>query len=447
MTTTLDEVLPAVLARAAIAEEHCRRDAEVHARARKLLVRSVACAVAGGSDPLVTGLAGNSGRGDCELLTGQLSVATPAAAAGIHAAAITVSQCDDGLREAAGHPGLHAFSAAWSVGLAADVSLGDVLAAFTAGWEVGAQLGLILGRPRRGIHPHGGWGTAAAAVATAVVTGADLRSQEAAVRAALSVALTGPDSTLPVGAAAHYLLPALGTANGVAVGLLGLDVPETPLNALSHFASVAHPEAAPVVVGSDRPLLMSAYLKPLGLCAHTLTAWQAADELRRDDPDARFVSVRVWTYAAAAALGDSRGRTLLARRFSVPWAVAYGLTGRRPGSDDHDIASLAAAVTVQHAPELDHLYPGTRPARLQFRCADGRTVERAADVHAGDREQPLDDAAENVVCTALLGEGRRTHLRAVLDSLRDAPADTPARTFARRFSSADRSDPTHLEGS
>ncbi|GAA2003420.1 MmgE/PrpD family protein [Nakamurella flavida] len=444
MTTVLDEVLPTLVTTAADVGERSRSDAALGEISRRLLARSVAGAIAGGADPAVSALTTIAGAGDHPLLTGGAPVATPAAAAGIHAAAVTVGQCDDGLREAAGHPGLHAFGAAWSVGLTVDAALGDVLAAFATGWEAGARLGLLLGRPRTGIHPHGGWGTAAAAVATATILGGDLQAQEAAARAALSVALTGPDSTLVAGASTHYLLPALGTANGVTVGLLGLDLADTPVDAVSHFASVAHPRAA-AAGGPDTPLLLQAYLKPLGLCAHTLTAWQVADDLRREGGADRVVGTHVRTYRAAAALAGSHGRTVLARRFSVPWAVAYGLSGRRPGPDDGDLAALAASVLIDHAPELDDGYPRGRPTRVDFHFDDGRTVARQAVVHLGDRERPLSDRAEIDVCAALLADGGRADLRAWLDELRRAPGDTPIRTLASRVS-GDRTTTPDLEG-
>lgn len=446
MTATLDHALPHIVAAAAAgATQH--RTGAVDARRRTLVQRSIAGAIAGGQDPLVSALARHAGPGRCELLTGHAAVATPAAAAGIHAAAITVSQCDDGLRESAGHPGLHAFSAAWSVGLSEDVSLSRVLEAYVAGWEVGAQLGLLLGRPRAGIHPHGGWGAASAAVATAVTLGAGPTGVEAAARAALSVALTGPDSTVTDGAASHHLLPALGTANGVTVGMLDLDLADVPGDALSHFASVAHPCARNPEFrsGFDGLLVMHAYTKPIGLCAHALTAWYAATRIRHEAPDAQITSVEVRTYSAAAALGDPFGGTLLARRFSIPWAVAYGLSGRAPGHDDAEMAGVAASVSVLHDPGLDHRYPGARPVRLTFLCADGRALEASVDIHPGDREMPLDDAGEDGVRDALLAAGGRADTAEALRWLGAAPGDTPVRSLAGLFR-ADDPAPKHSEG-
>ncbi len=423
MTTSADLALGRIVDRAVEAAGAVVQAGDVDRTARRMMVRSIAGAIAGGADPVIETLARAAGPGSHPVLTGRPPVSTAAAAAGIHAAAVTVAQCDDGLREAAGHPGLHAFGAAWSVGRQTDARWGDILAAYVAGWEVGAALGLMLGRPRRGTHPHGGWGAAAAAVAAAHLLGGGRRELEAAARAALSVALAGPDSTLTTGSSAHYLLPALGTANGVTVGQLGLDLTDTPADAVSHFAAVAHRnQPDPSAIG-DGPLILRGYVKPIGLCAHTLTAWQIADMLRAEGLAAPIVSVRVEAYDAAAALADRSGRTVLARRFSVPWAFAYGLGGRRPGVDDEALRSTVDTVSVVHDPDLDRGYPAGRPVRVHCTLADGGTVFREASIHAGDRESPLTDDAERKVCDGLLDEGRRPEMRTVLDDLMRAPAD------------------------
>ena len=435
---SLDDLVPAILQRASLAADRAVHGGDpVNTMARTLLVRSVANAVAGGRDQLVQAMAARAGHGNSSLLVGASPVAGPAAAAAVHAAAITVSQCDDGLREAAGHPGLHAFAAAWSVTEQQDGDLNALLRAFVKGWEVGAHLGLILGRPRIGVHPHGGWGAAAAAVAAAAAAGQGAPGQEAALRSSLSVALAGPDSTVGSGRSAHYLLPALGTANGVQVALLEISLSDSPANALSHFASVAHGQSAgDLSVWGNEPFMLSSYVKPIGLCAHTLTAWSVCDALRSDGTVPELTGVEVTTYRAAASLDGTDGPTELARRFSVPWAVAFGLSGRTPSADDSDLAPLAAMVKVRHDPALDELYPGRRPS--QVRLFEGSTVvaEATADVHPGDRESPLSAAAEQRVVAELMSDLFPLHDLSALLEINTVPGSTPLRSITAGLANA-----------
>ncbi|WP_194823790.1 MmgE/PrpD family protein, partial [Micromonospora sp. S-DT3-3-22] len=82
--------------------------------------------------------------GRCSLLAAPGGTDQPARAAAVTAAAITVSQCDEGLRESRGHPGLHAYAAALAAAEVDDRSLRVFLRALAVGWEVGARLGLLL---------------------------------------------------------------------------------------------------------------------------------------------------------------------------------------------------------------------------------------------------------------------------------------------------------------
>ena len=406
-------------------------------KARSLTVRLIACAINGGRHPLVQSLAGNSGQGVSSLLTGSRTVGGPAAAAGINAAAITVAQCDDGLREASGHPGLHAFAAAWSIAEQQDAHLSDFLAAFATGWELGARLGVVLGRPRAGVHPHGGWGAAAAALATSTLVGSSSASSEVAIRTALSLAMTGPDSTTRDGGAAHFLLPARGTSNGVLAGLLQLRDRDAPINALEHFAELAHgrSELSPCPP-RETPLLLSAYVKPLGLCAHTLTSWTLADQARATGSAEAIDGVEVTTYAAAAILAGTSGTTMLARQFSVPWAVAFGLTGRHPSPADADLATLAAAVTVHHDPSLDKHYPAGRPATAVFRRGSKVVFSGTASFHPGDRELPMEANREAAVVGELLADAGRPDVYQLIKRIATVAGDTPIREFTRMLTAA-----------
>lgn len=361
-------------------------------------------------------------------LPGGTRLADPAEAAAGIAAAITATQCDDGLREARGHPGLHAYAAALAVVDAQGGDLASFYKAFHVGWEVGARLGLALGPLRAGVHPHGGWGAAAAAASTAVALGLSDDVVSAAVETALSVALTGPDSTATGGSSSHYLLPALGTSSGIRAALHVAGGGDAPAGAFRHFAQVAHVADArgrgtTSAALTPRPLICDAYLKPLGVCAHALTSWTAVRRVRLPDPE-NIAEVQVHTYGAAAQLAQRQPRTLLARRFSIPWAVGCAAWGSDVAADDVRVGAVAAVTGVIHTAIFDSDYPASRPAAIRIRMKDGRVFEEFARFHPGDREQPLSAEAERSVLARLV---RCSSLLASIDELATPDRSRPLR--------------------
>ncbi|HEX2902466.1 MAG TPA: MmgE/PrpD family protein, partial [Jatrophihabitans sp.] len=342
----------------------------------------------------------------CVLLAERSRAVDPAEAAAGNAAAITASQCDDGLREARGHPGLHAYAAALAAVEQQQGTVADLRRACRVGWEIGARLGLALGPLRSGIHPHGGWGAGAAAAATAAALGQPPETVEAAVATALAVALAGPADTATGGSSAHFLLAGLGTASGMRAAWHVVGGGGIPRNALQHLARVAHddPPSATGLVLDRRPLIRDAYLKPIGMCAHALTSWTAAVRLPIA-PHLEVMEIEVSTYAAAAELSQREPRSLLARRFSIPWAVGCAVTGQAVDTADPRVAALARRTEVLHDPALDDQYPASRPARVQVRLSDGTSQQGFARFHPGDREQPLDAAGLRRTVLALVRDG------------------------------------------
>jgi 2-methylcitrate dehydratase PrpD len=376
--------------------------------------------------------------GRCTLLAAPGGTDQPERAAAVTAAAITVSQCDEGLRESRGHPGLHAYAAALAATEADDRSLRVFLRALAVGWEVGARLGLLLGPPRPGVHPHGGWGTGAAAAAAGVVAGQDTAGVTDTVNLALTVALAGPEADTRQGHPAHYLLPALGTANGLVVARLAAGGFPATAAALPHLGRTVHQGVADRPVDAallSRPLLPDAYFKPVGVCAHALTGWTVARAMARDLPADEVATVTVDTYAGASLLAQRRPVGRLARQFSLPWVVACGLLGTDPGApagpaDDRWTRAfrLAERVTVRHDPGLDPGYPAGRPAVVEVTTRSGARLSGRARFHHGDREDPMTADELAAVDAALLGTpGTPAGAAELLHGLTRAPGATRLR--------------------
>jgi 2-methylcitrate dehydratase PrpD len=267
-----------------------------------------------------------------------------------------------------------------------------------------------------------------------------------AVANALTVALAGPDTSTYAGQNSHYLLPALGTANGMTAALLTAAGMEPPDNALRHAAEVAHDQAVPDLDLGDSPLIDLAYLKPIGVCAHALTAWEATQELRPQVGLDEISGILVRTYAGAARLSATTPSTLLGRQFSIPWVVASALAGRDVDAPATDLVRrLAASTQVVHDPALDSAYPASRPAHLEIRSTSGARHAGFAEFHRGDRERPLTDEElervdEDLLVKATGNAGAKDIHRALGGSdgtpwrqiVRITPGRTAAPTSGRR---------------
>lgn len=441
---TADEVLPTLVAAGVAAADALLGSTTGQVTVRRVAARLTANAVAAtGELPAGLGVAGDR-DGRCTLLATPGGTDDPARAATVTAAAITTSQCDEGLREARGHPGLHAYAAGLAAAEAGDCSLRVFLRALAVGWEVGARLGLLFGPPRPGVHPHGGWGAAVAAAAAGAVVDLDTTGLTDAVNLALTVALAGPDASTRSGRPGHHLLPAFGTANGLRTAYLVRDGFPATDPAATHFGRTAH-QAGPVpsAVLSARPLLPAAYFKPVGVCAHTLTSWTVARGM--DVPAADVTEVTVHAYAAAALLDQRRPANRLARQFSIPWVVACGLVGRDPGAPPAPgrsrdasqtlVARLAERVTVRHDPRLDDGYPAGRPVVVEVTTRAGTRRTGQARFHPGDRENPLSPDEQAAVDAELLrapgAASRVTGATTLLRELARAPGATPLRQLTR----------------
>lgn len=405
-----------------------RRDSD-HAPTFRIIRRLMANALAVGHSDLLLAIAPPTPSGATVFATG--TMAPPAQAAAANAAAITMTQCDEGLREARGHPGLHAFPAAAAIVEERNGSLADVVHATAVGWEIGARLGLSLGAPRDGIHPHGGWGAAAAAAAAATAMALDEEAVTAAVMIALTVALTGPDSSTYTGQRSHYALPAFGTGNGVTAARLAAMGIEPPESALTHFETIAYGGHVTRVDLGDN-LTERAYFKPIGVCAHALTAWEAARDLAATVDAATIAAVEVRTYAAAARLNVRQPSSPLARQFSIPWAVAHGLCGTDVTEDGSDrVRHLADAVSVVHNPALDERYPDARPVQVVVTTHQGSRHVATAEFHAGDRERPFTAEQHEQINRALLARtGAAPQAAKVYDRLQ-LPVESAWRSIVR----------------
>ena len=138
---------------------------DVVRQAGLVVADTVAVIAAGSAEPemaaLTARLAGAPGPA-AVIGTGLRTEAGKAAL--LNGTAGTFLEMDEGNRFSRGHPAIHVLPAVLATAEAQGMSGRDTLLAFVLGYEVGARLGGAA-RLRPAMHPHGTWGTVAAAAA------------------------------------------------------------------------------------------------------------------------------------------------------------------------------------------------------------------------------------------------------------------------------------------
>jgi 2-methylcitrate dehydratase PrpD len=343
-------------------------------------------------------------------------------------------ELDEGNKYAGGHPAGHTIPAALALGPGHTGT--QWLSSVLAGYEVSARFGRAT-RLGGGVHPHGTWGATGAAAAAARLTNLDVDGIAAAIDAVTGLTLAPnfesavnghPVRNLWVGAAnvlgvtaaklaAAGVSEVHGTAAGTYGGLIG-EFDETRLT----------------VPFGTRYEIMHGYFKRHASCAYTHAAADAVLKLHADSRIAMnsIESVRVETFAMAAALDSTEWPTRLAAMFSIPYVVAVAIregafapsaTGEGFRSDP-EIGRVANVVSVVATEEFDGRLPDRRGARVTVALRDG--TERSAEV-----EQPIGDAAHEPFgwtelrskIVGLIGTDRATLLEQAVRALEDGSFD------------------------
>jgi 2-methylcitrate dehydratase PrpD len=305
-------------------------------------------------------------------------------------------ELDEGNKYAGGHPAAHTIPAALALGPGHTGT--QWLSSVLAGYEVSARFGRAT-RLGGGVHPHGTWGATGAAAAAARLTNLDVDGIAAAIDAVTGLTLAPNFESAVNGHPVRNLWVGAANVLGVtATRLAGAGVSEVHGTAAGTYGGlIGEFDEIPLSVPfSTRYEIMHGYFKRHASCAYTHPAADAVLELYEDSRIAMdsIESVRVETFAMAAALNSTEWPTRLAAMFSIPFVVAVTI---REGAfapsatdegfrSDPEIGRVASVVSVVATAEFDRRLPDRRGARVTVALSDG--TERSAEV-----EQPIGDAA------------------------------------------------------
>ena len=418
--------------------------APVISAARLVLLDTLGAMLAGSRLPENARLAGlvaeRSGPRTATLI-GHTERAEPMLAALSNATAGVSLEVDEGNRWGGGHPAIHVLPGLLAVAEEVGADGPRLLAALVAGYDVSSRIGGAT-VPRFNVHTHGTWGTIGTAAAVAKIRDLD---DAAALRRImnLSVSMSPANSWVPCfeGSTIRNLYPGRSAMQGVlAVHLdrCGFTAPaDAPADIYGAILGERFDPARVVEGLGEEYRITTNYFKLHACCRinhYALDALARIVSAHRFAPD-DVEHVTVTSIPFGERMADPAPDTMLAAKFSIPYAVAASLVlGRTDlaAFDDTAVADarirrLAARVEITSDCAMNPRRPDDYPtAVVVVALRDGRTLTESTTVVRGDAAAPADlgeliDKFEALAAPTLGAPGARAVVEAVdrIDEMKD----------------------------
>lgn len=310
-------------------------------------------------------------------------------------------EVDEGNRWGGGHPAVHVLPAALAVAEELSAPPRRFLEAVVAGYEIASRLGGAT-QLRPNVHPHGTWGTIAAAVATARLLGYDATGVREVANLAASMSPANSWTPCLEGATIRNLYPGRSGLQGLLAvhlhrcGYTG--IADGPADIFGTIVGHAFDPDA-VLQGLGTPYrIQRNYFKFHACCLYNHPTLDALAAIAAGAPFTaeQVAGIEVTTIPLAERMTDPAPTTMLGAKFSIPYAAAAALVlGRtdlsafeREAIEDPRVRELAARVTVRVDP-LMSIRDSQRPmSRVTVTLKDGRSFSREATTVRGDAENP-----------------------------------------------------------
>jgi len=374
---------------------------EAALQARRLLVDTIGCAIAGRHAAEVRQLESLLAETDAGGLRfpGGPALGVQGAAQ-VLAMAATWDEACEGHALAHGRPGVPLVAALWPLAWQRGASLGALVDAFVLGYEIGARCGAWL-RIRPGMHVDANWPALGVAAGVARLIGLSPDAIMQAIDIAACQLATSLYLPVAQGCTARNTYLGHSASLGLQAAFASAAGIDAPADALAHYAN-AHAQAAnQPLPDATAALVLDAYLKPLAAVRHVHYGAVAARHLRErlegGTREIRRIVLRVYEEAIVYC-GNRVPRTPIQAQFSLSFGLAAMLrfgdidpsVYTAPRFDDAEMRRLEALVVLEADASLTARK--ARGATLIVECASG-TFEHTVDTIAGDAAHPLDRAA------------------------------------------------------
>jgi 2-methylcitrate dehydratase PrpD len=397
-TRSSEVSLARALARAALAVDLGRFDADVIAKAKICLLDFLSCAFEARNHPWSRQAIGIAREvRDGATVIGTRTLASPGDAAFANAVMGHGLVREDMHAASICHHGVVIWPTLLALSERAPLSGATFLAAAIIGYETGAQIGRALFttdlarlyRPTGLVAPLG----AALAGSCALGLGEDAATSAIAIAANTS---SGLNEWPRAGGSEMYFHPGFAARNAIAAIELaeaGARASETILEGEAGLFAAFRRQPAPTEIrlfASAEPEIMSVYNKPAPACNFAQTAAQTALRVARElgtSEDIATVSIRVPEAAARYPGCDSKGpfHNALQAKMSIPFSVAAVLARgaleeeNYARVDDIRILRLIERIDLQSAPDLTAAFPANQGAEVLVVLHNGTTIRQRLD--------------------------------------------------------------------
>jgi 2-methylcitrate dehydratase PrpD len=424
---TLQTLHPAAGATAAIVEfvgelRHAALADEVRHYARRHLLDTVGVMIAGAGGDVAT-------RAEAVLAAarpaGRIPVPGRARRADLIDAAFLGGtaahgiELDDGFRQGSVHPGCVVVPAALALGYDRRADGRALMEAIVAGYETVIAIGRACHPDlrQRGFHPTAAVGVFGSAAAAGKLRGLSPDALANAFGLAASSA-AGLFAFVNGGGDIKRLHAGHAAREGLQAALLaeqGVEGPPGVIEARDGFmqAFARAEKVRAVVLPPAMPFgITDCYIKPYPCCRHIQPAVEALIGLTNDENilSDEVQRIEVATYRIAAEHAETGWDDFASAQLSFPYLMGLALKFRAVKFEhfseqtrrDPAFAAIARKLNVTAPPDVDHLYPQLRPARVTVTTARG-SFTRQADEALGSRIVPLDDAGLKAKFLDLVG--------------------------------------------
>ncbi len=330
-------------------------------------------------------------------------------------------ELDDGFRQGSVHPGCVVVPAVLALGYERRIGGARLIEALVTGYEAEIAIGRACHPDlrQRGFHPAAAVGVFGAVMAAGKLRGLTHEQLANALGIAASSA-AGLFAFVNGGADIKRLHAGHASREGLQAALLaeqGVEGPPGVLEAhdgfLQAFAFGRERKPRAVVLPPKVPFgITDCYIKPYPCCRHIQPAVEALVGILDEQNLApeQVERIDVATYRIAAEHAETGWDDFASAQLSFPYLLGLALKFRAIKFEHFDeavranpeFAAIARKISISAPPEIDHLYPQLRPARVTVTSARG-TFTRQADEALGSRIVPLDDSGLRTKFVGLVG--------------------------------------------
>ncbi len=348
--------------------------------------------------------AGAGADGAASLLSRGLPRLAVAQAAMGNGLAMGWNELDEGFRKAVCHAGLYVLPALLAVAEAEGASLQELLRALALGYETATRVARTWRFPSMKIHPHALLAPVGAAAGVGFLRRLPADELLSAVAGAATLGMAGPFNHATKGVLSRNTWApqaAVAGLNAVEWARCGIGGAATSPHDVYAIALGAEADLSVLAPNADEGWAVeSGYHKMNACCQYAHSTIEAIESLLQREPGlrggAQVTAIEVEAHPLAFALDDTRPRTTLGAKFSVPHAAAAALVHGNGGVASFDAVSLDDP-RIARLRELTRLrpfegvrpWPEDRPSRVTLTTADGRRLDAECWSARGGPDRPF----------------------------------------------------------